>query len=146
MTLPELIVVDASVGIKLFIEETGSDEAHALFAHLADQPPLRLVVPDLFYLECANILWKAAMRWGLSDYDALLHLAQLRELLLQVRPATEYVTAALEIAITHGITVYDATYVALAHALDAPLVTADERLVRALAGRGHQLVRLGELG
>lgn len=34
-------------------------------------------------------------------------------------------------ALRHNLTAYDATYVALAEALDAPLVTCDERLVNA---------------
>jgi predicted nucleic acid-binding protein len=57
-------VVDASVGVKLFIAEALSDQAHALFAHLAADPPARLYVPDLFFIECANILWKSVRRLG----------------------------------------------------------------------------------
>jgi predicted nucleic acid-binding protein len=140
-----LLVVDASVGIKLFIEEPGSNQAHALFSHLADQPPLRLAVPDLFYLECANILWKAVSRWGLPEYDASILLARLLELNLQVTPSLEVVAEAFTIAAAHGITVYDAVYVALAHVLDALLVTADDKFVRALAESEHRVVRLADV-
>jgi hypothetical protein len=42
-------VVDASVGIKLFLVEAGSEEAHRLFAELAADPPARFYVPDLFF-------------------------------------------------------------------------------------------------
>jgi predicted nucleic acid-binding protein len=51
-------VVDASVGIKLFIDEPLSDIAHALFEKLTEDPPVELFVPDLFYIECTNILVK----------------------------------------------------------------------------------------
>ena len=44
-------VVDASVGIKLFLVEDLSEQADALFDHLADQPPARFYVPDLFFIE-----------------------------------------------------------------------------------------------
>jgi len=37
-------VVDASVGIKLFVDEPLSDQAHALFAKLTEDPPAELVV------------------------------------------------------------------------------------------------------
>lgn len=37
--MPLACVVDASVGIKLFVEEDQSEEAHALFALLASDPP-----------------------------------------------------------------------------------------------------------
>lgn len=50
-------VVDASIGIKLFLVEPLSDEAHALIAGLTSDLPARLRVPDLFYIECTNILW-----------------------------------------------------------------------------------------
>ncbi|WP_420642087.1 hypothetical protein [Candidatus Leptofilum sp.] len=33
-------VVDASVGIKLFVDETGSAAAHQLFSELVADPPL----------------------------------------------------------------------------------------------------------
>ncbi len=57
-------VVDASVGIKLFLVEPLSDRADALFSHVADDPPSRFYVPDLFFIECTNILWKYVQRFG----------------------------------------------------------------------------------
>lgn len=59
---PIACVVDASVGIKLVIAEALSNETHALFEHLARDPAARFFVPDLFDLECANILWKLIQR------------------------------------------------------------------------------------
>ena len=50
-------VVDASVAIKLFIEQEGSKQAEALFAKLSTAPDTELYVPELFYAECANVLW-----------------------------------------------------------------------------------------
>ena len=50
----EAFVVDASVGIKLFVEEEFSEKVQALFDLLAKNPPTKLFVPDLFYVECAN--------------------------------------------------------------------------------------------
>ena len=52
ITSPVACVVDASVGIKLVITEVLSNEAHALFAHLARDPAARFFVPDLFDIEC----------------------------------------------------------------------------------------------
>ena len=56
ISTPIACVVDASVAIKLVITEPLSNEAHALFAHLARDPAARFFVPDLFDVECANIL------------------------------------------------------------------------------------------
>ena len=47
--IPLCYVVDASVGIKLFVEEKFSDKAQSLFAHLASETSAELHVPDLFY-------------------------------------------------------------------------------------------------
>ncbi|GAB4533470.1 MAG: hypothetical protein Kow0063_15510 [Anaerolineae bacterium] len=41
-------VVDASVGIKLFLIEPLSERADALFNQLTETPPVRFYVPDLF--------------------------------------------------------------------------------------------------
>jgi predicted nucleic acid-binding protein len=49
-------VVDASVGIKLFLKEPLSERADILFSRLVDDPPARFYVPDLFFVECANVL------------------------------------------------------------------------------------------
>ncbi len=51
-------VLDASVGIKLFVEEEFSDKVQRLFSKLAEDPHTEIHVPDLFYIECANILLK----------------------------------------------------------------------------------------
>ena len=47
------------------------------------------------------------------------------------------------IALAYDITAYDACYVALAQQLDAPLITADETLVRKLVGTAYDMRWLG---
>jgi predicted nucleic acid-binding protein len=138
-------VVDASVGIKLFVAESLSDAAHALFAGLASDPPARLYVPDLFYIACTNILWEYVMRLGLSQPDAHLFVAQLGQLALLSFPTETLLSDALDIALAHDITAYDAAYVALAQQLALPLVTADARLARAMAPTTHDVRWLGDL-
>jgi len=58
ITVPVACIVDASVAVKLVITEVHSNVAHGLFAHLGADPMARFYVPELFYAECANILWK----------------------------------------------------------------------------------------
>ncbi len=126
-------VVDASVGIKLFLVEPLSEEAHALFAHLSDDPPARLYVPELFFIECANILWKYVRRFDYPAGDALQDIGDLVRLPLQRVSMAALAEAALTVATQHGSTAYDSAYVALAQRLDLPLITADEALVRRFA-------------
>ena len=123
-------VVDASVGIKLFLVEDLSEQADALFDHLADQPPARFYVPDLFFIECTNILWKYVRRFNYPAEVAEQDVADLVQLPLQVVSTAVLAASALALAVEHGSTTYDAAYVALARHLSLPLVTADEALVR----------------
>ena len=121
-------VVDASVGIKIFLIEALSDRADALFAHLTDDPPAQLYVPDLFFIECANILWKYVRRFDYTADAAIQDIADLVSLPLQVVPMSALAEGALALAVQHSCTAYDAAYVVLAQHLSLPLVTADEVL------------------
>jgi len=137
-------VVDASVGVKLFLVEPLSDRVDALFAHLAENPPCQLYVPDLFFVECANILWKYVQRHGYPAENAQRDVADLVRLPLRAVPAEELVGEALMLAVAHRITAQDAVYVALSRQLSLPLVTADGSLVRRLTGSSLDVRWLGE--
>ncbi len=131
--LPLTCVVDASVGIKLFVAEELSETVREfVFERLAD-PKALIHVPDLFYIECANILWKKALRSEFPQCYALESIADLKHLGVQATPTTELVERALEMALEFNISAYDACYSALAETMDVPLVTFDMRLLRALA-------------
>ena len=137
-------VVDASVGIKLFLAEPFSDRADALFDHLADALPARLYVPDLFFIECANILWKYVRRFGYPLDAAQQGVADLVRLPLQAVSTAALAESALSLAAAHDITADDASYAALAALLSLPMVTADEDLARKLVGAGLDVRFIGD--
>lgn len=141
---PLVCVIDASVAIKLFVVEPLSDRADQLFDYLAADPPAHFYVPDLFFAECANILWKHARRFGYPADNARQDVADLRALALRTISTADLIADALTIALAFDITAYDACYVALAAQLGAPLVTADEALVRKLASTGYGVQWLGD--
>lgn len=130
--LPLRYVVDASVGIKLFVDEEFSGQAHALFSHLAADPPAELYVPDLFFIECANILLKYVRRFGRPLEDSQGDLADLNLLALKPTSTANLMEDALLLADEANLTAYDACYAILAQKLDIPLVTADEPMARAV--------------
>ena len=125
-------VVDASVGIQLFIDGPRSDAAHRLFAQLTLEPPARLYVPDLFYIEIANVLWKYVRWQGLPLDQAQGYLQQLERLGLPTTSTASLMMDALVQAARYKITAYDACYLALAQRLSVPLITADRKLAEAI--------------
>jgi predicted nucleic acid-binding protein len=130
-----LFVVDASVAAKWFLPaqgETLTDEAlELLYRYTTSQ--IRFIVPDLFWAEFANILWKAVRqgRWTKDAADTAI--AAMKDRNLPTVPSLALLEAAIAIANTFQRTVYDSLYVALAIISKAQLLTADERLARALA-------------
>lgn len=138
-------VVDASVAIKLFVPEEFSDKVRLLFGHETTSPPVRLSVPDLFYVECANVLWKYVRRQSHDIQKALQHVVDLTNIELERFPTVGLAEEALRIAVSNDITAYDACYVALSQRVNVPLVTADKRLVRKSAGTRHDIRWLGDV-
>lgn len=125
-------VLDASVGIKLFIEEEFSDKVQRLFAKLADDPQSEFHIPDLFYIECANILLKYTRRYDRPLENSLDDIRDLNELALRVTSTAELIEDALALAAEKNLTAYDACYAVLAQKLEIPLVTADAPLAKAI--------------
>ena len=124
-----LYVVDANVVAKWFVPERLSEEA----ARLLDDKH-ELTTPDLLWPELGSVLWKKARAGQLTGQEAARIVQALDEFPLTVFPSRLLLEGALEIALGTGRSVYDGIYVALAVALECSLVTADERLVNALAG------------
>ncbi len=125
-------VMDASVGIKLFIEEEFSDKVQRLFAKLTEDPQAEIHVPDLFYIECANILLKYTRRFDRPLEDSLADIKDLGKLALKSTSTLELIEDALLLANEKKLTAYDACYVVLAQKLGLPLITADAPLAKAV--------------
>ncbi|MDL2718671.1 MAG: type II toxin-antitoxin system VapC family toxin [Acidobacteriota bacterium] len=142
MRFPENFIVDASVGVKLFLKEGGSEDAERLFALLGEERPPVIAVPDLFFLECANIFRSRVHRRLMAAEQAREAFTYLRSLPLQIVSTTDLVPLALDLALAHGLSVYDATYAALAERLGVPLVTADGKLAKKLEDTGAKPILL----
>jgi len=142
---PPNYVVDASVGTMLYLNEEHSLRARTIFSGLTAQPQTRLYVPDLFYIEMANVLLKAVRRGRSDREDAAAAIVDLCALSLMTVQTQSLVGAALGIALAKGISAYDACYIALSDRLGVPFVTADQRLVNILGGSSHEVLWLGNM-
>lgn len=142
---PLRAVMDASVAVKLFVPETLSAQAQTVFTHFASESGAELIVPDLFFIECANVFWKWVQRLAYSGKNAREHLRDLATLGLTAIPTQLLVDEALEIALTYKITAYDACYLAAATQLKLPLITADEKLKKKVTKGSCEVMWLGDI-
>jgi len=142
---PPRYVIDASVGVKLAIVETGTDKVRALFHSASRDMNSRLYVPTLFFVECANVLWKCVWRQGYSAKQAGDNLLELQSLPLAKVETTQLLPLAWQLSLEYRLSIYDACYVALSEVKEMPLLTADIKLVQRLAGSKHQVVSLDSL-
>jgi len=128
-------VIDASVAAKWFLPargETLTDEALELLDRYA-KGEVRFVVPDLFWAEFGNILWKATRLGRLTEAAADSAIGAMRDRRLPTVSSKSLLAQAFTLATAFDRTVYDSLYVALAVEGKAQLVTADEKLANALA-------------
>ena len=125
-------VLDASVGIKLFVDEEFSAKVQSLFAKLEEDPRAEIHVPDLFYVECANILLKYTRRYKRPLKESLADLKNLNNLPLKSTSTADLIEDALSLANEKNLTAYDACYAVLAKKLKLPLITADVPLAKAV--------------
>jgi len=128
-------VVDASVGAKWCLPSVNEDfvsEAENLLDDFKLND-VRLIVPDLFWVEISNALWKSVRRRQLAVDDAITRISLLQETGITTIATEALLPEALRIASAYERTVYDSVYVALALESSMEMVTADERLANVLA-------------
>lgn len=128
-------VLDASVAAKRFLppkNETHTEAAMRLLDSLT-RGRVQVFVPDLFWPELGNVLWKSARLGRISELTALEALALLKQLGLTTMPTANLLPIALSIAFRFQRSVDDALHVALAADSGVTLITADERLANATA-------------
>jgi predicted nucleic acid-binding protein len=126
-----LIVIDASVALKWFLIEPDSEKA-LLFRSELNLHYIPLV-PSLFYYEICNVL-RYKKEFGIRDVEKVLTTLDKFQFKFEEFKG-EFAQKTIKIAYAHGITIYDASYVALAEIAGAKLITADEKLFKKVSER-----------
>ena len=127
-----MIVVDASALVELLLD---TDEAGAVAARLFNSGA-SLAAPHLIDVEAAQVLRRYAQVGEIDGRRGREAIADLADMPIRRYPHDVLLPRVWDLR--HNLTAYDAVYVALAEALDAPLVTRDRRLARA-AGHGAEI-------
>lgn len=124
-----MIVIDASAMIEALLHMPA---APAVSKRLFD-PGQTLHAPHLLDVEVAQVIRRYAATTQIDDQRCRLALTDLADFPIRRYPHDLLLPRIWELR--HNLTAYDAAYVALAEALDAPLLTRDKRLA---AAAGHR--------
>jgi predicted nucleic acid-binding protein len=122
-----LIVIDASAEVAVLLNI--GPEAEGIRERIA-RPGETLHVPNLFEIEVLHALRRHSLRGTVSPERARLALSRLNDTQLVRYPHTTPLMGRIW-ELRENLTTYEVAYVALAEALDAPLVTMDARLAQA---------------
>ena len=130
-----MTVLDASVALAWALPDEHSDAADALMATLEH---LGALAPTVWTYEVASGIHVARRRGRLTDAESEQAIAISHTLPIEfVHPRSE---ALLDIARTTGLSVYDASYLAVCRMHDLPLASFDTRLRDAATALGIDLL------
>lgn len=142
MSAPREVVLDASAGVALLLQEQLAPQVDATIRQ-HQTAGTSMVVPPVFWLEVVNAIDRGKQRTGARALEAIAELDALGlETAEQDRAA---VLLTIDLVERHGLISYDASYLALVIQRDARLLTLDRDLAvaagtRAIAiGEGHGL-------
>jgi len=126
-----MIVLDASVILKWFLPEEGQELALGFLENHSNNQE-QIAVPELLYYEITNTL---SVKTRLSQEAIVEAMSYLFDLSLAVFSLSqhEYIES-MSLSRLYNVSVYDASYVALAKSLGTSFITADKRLVQKLTG------------
>lgn len=124
-----MIVVDASAVLEVLLR---TQAAPAIERRLHDMRET-LHAPHLIDAELAHVIRRSAARGEIDEERGRAALQDLADFPLYRYPHVSLLRRIWEVR--HNLSAYDAAYVALSEALDAPLVTRDRRLA---AASGHR--------
>lgn len=130
------IVLDASMAMSWCFEDEWTPESDRVLQMVRDNGSL---VPPLWDLEVANVLWVAERRGRTSRANTERLLSLLQQLPIEVTdndPDARDIAAA---ARDYGLSAYDACYLVIAMRTNWPLATLDTKLTAAASQAGVAL-------
>lgn len=133
------LVVDASVVLKWFLKEKGSTHAREYLARFRARND-DLIAPDLLVSEVGNGLRSAALSKRLDPALAEGAFADFLAMDLSLVPMSRVGRKAIELALTHNTTFYDAAYAALALDEQVPVLAVDGPMSQRLSGKVDFLI------
>jgi predicted nucleic acid-binding protein len=131
--LPRELVLDTSVAVKFYLPEEWREEALTILAAVGEGEA-KLLAPSTVQPELFNALWQQHRRGKLSRVEVGEHWGDFSVTSIDLYAPEDLMPRAAQMALETGVIVYDALFLALAEDAGAFLVTADDRLLKALRG------------
>lgn len=133
------MVIDASVVVKWFVIEEGSEKALEIRDRYVSGE-IELIAPELLIFEVLNALY----------YKGLFSQEEMQEIVDSLDSYSfelyslkgDYAKKTLEIAYENGITIYDASYISLAVIKKTYVCTADLKLTEKLNDKYRSYIKL----
>jgi len=104
-----------------------------VFFQEIDQGKHLALAPELLVAETANVLLKKQKQGELTDHEAKGIIDDILAMPIRLMPHGPLAPAALDIALRHHLTVYDALYIAVAMEQGAVVFTADASIKKTAA-------------
>lgn len=121
------VILDASIALKWFLKEKDSGLADNILEKL-EKEELKIFIPQIFFFEVVNVVKTKAES---TSYDVLKVINKIFSLNLNTEKVDlNLLKKANFYAQKHNLSIYDASYIALAKINNAILITADEKMVR----------------
>lgn len=123
---------------------TAQHYADSVLALLQTSKDMQALVPSLWWLEVGNVLVKAEKKKWIKRQDSDLFLETLNELAIFTELESHHLLreVILPLASEHKLSVYDANYLGLCIARNAPLASLDQDLVRAARRSGVSILTI----
>lgn len=121
-------VIDTSALIRLFVPDGPMHPEAETALNRAASGGASVLAPQLLLVEAANVLLRKRRRGELSGPELSELLQAVESLPIRLCEHGPSIPSACALAETHGLSVYDALYLALAERHGARLITCDEAL------------------
>lgn len=124
-----MVVVDASVALKWFVQEEGTPSALSMLAS-ADA----LIAPELVIAEMCNAAWRMSQTGRMTKEQAMIVAAQAGRLFHETVSLDSLSVRASQLAFLLDHPAYDCFYLALAEQRRTAVITADRRFAAKTRG------------
>jgi predicted nucleic acid-binding protein len=129
-------VMDASAWLRLFLRDGPAVPGLEQAAQQVETGAASFAAPELILVEAGHALIRKVRRKQIRQADWPVLWQDMRRVPIDLLSGEEHMDDALELALRHNLSVYDALYLAIAVHMGATLFTADDALSAAARAAG----------